>query len=254
MNAPQIFNFEQHEVQTILINDEPYFIGKEIAELLGYTNSRKALKDHVDPEDKIILTSRIVTLENMPNRGLAGINESGLYSLAIKSGLPSAKKFQRWITKEVLPSIRKQGAYLTDQKAMEITTNPDSLADLLLQAGEQLKQKDIVIQQLEPKALFFDAVNGSTNSCLVKDLSVLLKQKGINIGQNRLFRYLRENGYLGKGNGHYNKPTQRTLDRGLFEYRENFHTNSNGEIVTRFTPLVTGKGQTYFVNKFLQTV
>lgn len=111
MNTPQIFNFEQNEVRTVLINDEPIFVGMDITEILGYSNSRKALNDHVDPEDKIILTSQIVTLENMPNRGLIGINESGFYSLVIGSKLPNAKKFKRWVTNEVLPQIRKTGSY-----------------------------------------------------------------------------------------------------------------------------------------------
>jgi anti-repressor protein len=251
MNQPQIFNFEQNEVRTILINDEPYFIGKEIAELLGYANSRDALNKHVDPEDKLVLTSRIATLENIPNRGLIGINESGLYSLAIKSGLPSAKNFQRWITKEVLPAIRKHGAYLTDQKAYDITHKPDSLADLLLQAGEQLKQKDLVIQEMEPKALFTDAVRGSVNSCLVAELATILKQNGINIGQNRLFEWLRDNEYLCRDGRRKNKPTQRSMDLKIMDVSEHVRTNSHGELVTKFTPLVTGKGQVYFVNKFL---
>lgn len=251
MNIPQVFNFGQNAVRTVLVNDEPYFIGKEIAELLGYANSRDALDKHVDPEDKLVLTSRITTLENMPNRGLIGINESGLYSLAIKSGLPSAKKFQRWITKEVLPAIRKHGAYLTDQKAYDITHNPNSLADLLLQAGEQLKQKDLTIQEMQPKALFSDAVRGSVNSCLVTDLATILKQNGVNIGQNRLFEWLRDNGYLCRDGRRKNKPTQRSMDLKIMDVREHVRTNSQGELVTTFTPLVTGKGQVYFVNKFL---
>ena len=165
--------------------------------------------------------------------------------------MASAEPFQDWVYEEVLPQIRRNGAYLTDQKAHDITTNPDSLADLLLQAGEQLKQKDVVIQELKPKALFADAVRGSTNSCLIKDLALLLNQEGIDIGQNRLFSYLRKHKYLGSGRGHYNKPTQKSMDRGLFEYRENFHTNRYGEVEVRFTPLVTGKGQQYFINEFL---
>lgn len=251
MNTTQIFKFEQNEVRTVLVNDEPYFIGKEIAELLGYANSRDALEKHVDPEDKLVLTSRITTLENMPNRGLIGINESGLYSLAIKSGLPSAKKFQRWITKEVLPAIRKHGAYLTDQKAYDITHNPSSLADLLLQAGEQLKQKDLTIQEMQPKALFSDAVRGSVNSCLVTELATILKQNGVNIGQNRLFEWLRDNGYICRDGRRKNKPTQRSMDLKIMDVREHVRTNSQGELVTTFTPLITGKGQVYFVNKFL---
>lgn len=131
---------------------------------------------------------------------------------------------------------------------------PTTLADALrLAADEAEKNEQLQLEnaEMKPKALFADAVRGSTNSCLVKDLSVLLKQNGINIGQNRLFKYFRENGYLGKGNGHYNKPTQRSLDQNLFEYREHFHTNKIGEVEIRFTPLVTGKGQTFFINIFL---
>ncbi|MDT2661063.1 phage antirepressor KilAC domain-containing protein [Enterococcus hulanensis] len=129
--------------------------------------------------------------------------------------------------------------------------------DMVVQRAMQIQQKKIEVLQLEnesmkPKALFADAVRGSTNSCLVKDLALVLKQNGINIGQNRLFAYLRRHKFLGSGRGHYNKPTQKSMDRGLFEYRENFHTNSFGEVETKFTPLVTGKGQEYFINKFLK--
>lgn len=248
MHTLQIFNFEQNEVRTVLVNDEPYFVGKDVAGVLGYSNTPKAIRDHVDEEDK--RTERIVH----PLGGIQEsimINESGLYSLILKSKLPNAKKFKRWVTSEILPAIRKNGAYLTDQKAYDITHNPDSLADLLLQAGEQLKQKDLVIQEMEPKALFSDAVRGSVNSCLVTDLATILKQNGINIGQNRLFEWLRDNGYLCRDGRRKNKPTQRSMDLKIMDVREHVRTNSQGELVTTFTPLVTGKGQVYFVNKFL---
>lgn len=248
MNQPQIFNFEKNDVRTVLINDDPYFVGKDIAEVLGYSKPRNAISIHVDDEDK----------QDAPIQGPLGgkqnmivINESGLYSLILKSKLPNAKKFKRWVTSEVLPSIRKNGAYLTDQKAYEITHNPNSLADLLLQAGEQLKQKDLVIQEMQPKALFSDAVRGSVNSCLIKELATILKQNGINIGQNRLFIWLRENGYLCRDGRRKNQPTQRSMDLGIMDVREHVRTNSQGELVTKFTPLVTGKGQQYFINKFL---
>lgn len=249
MHTLQIFNFEQNEVRTVLVNDEPYFVGKDVAGVLGYSNTPKAIRDHVDEEDK--RTERIVH----PLGGIQEsimINESGLYSLILKSKLPNAKKFKRWVTSEVLPAIRKNGAYLTDQKAYDITHNPDSLADLLLQAGEQLKQKDLVIQEMEPKALFSDAVRGSVNSCLVTDLATILKQNGINIGQNRLFEWLRDNRYLCRDGRRKNKPTQRSMDLKIMDVREHVRTNSQGELVTTFTPLVTGKGQVYFVNKFLE--
>lgn len=247
MNQPQIFNFEQNEVRTILVNDEPYFVGKDVAEVLGYSNTQKAILNHVDEEDKGV--TKWDTLGGKQNMTI--INESGLYSLIIKSKLPSARKFKRWVTSEVLPSIRKNGTYLTDQKAYEITHNPNSLADLLLQAGEQLKQKDLVIQEMQPKALFSDAVRGSVNSCLIKELATILKQNGINIGQNRLFIWLRENGYLCRDGRRKNQPTQRSMDLGIMDVREHVCTNSQGELVTKFTPLVTGKGQQYFINKFL---
>lgn len=247
MNQPQIFNFEQNEVRTILVNDEPYFVGKDVAEVLGYSNTQKAILNHVDEEDKG--GTKWDTLGGKQNMTI--INESGLYSLILKSKLPSARKFKRWVTSEVLPSIRKNGAYLTDQKAYEITHNPNSLADLLLQAGEQLKQKDLVIQEMQPKALFSDAVRGSVNSCLIKELATILKQNGINIGQNRLFIWLRENGYLCRDGRRKNQPTQRSMDLGIMDVREHVRTNSQGELVTKFTPLVTGKGQQYFINKFL---
>lgn len=183
------------------------------------------------------------------------IPESMVYKLAFKAGNATAEKFQDWLAVDVLPQIRKTGSY--KQRKQTKFAVPTTLADALrLAADEAEKNEKLQLEnaEMKPKALFADAVRGSTNSCLVKDLSVLLKQNGINIGQNRLFKYLRENGYLGKGNGHYNKPTQRSLDQGLFEYREHFHTNGIGEVEIRFTPLVTGKGQTYFINKFLNEV
>ena len=247
MNEPQIFNFEQNEVRTMLVNEVPYFVANDVAKTLGYKNPSKATNDHCK---KAVLAWGNDSLGR--RQEFKVIPESDVYRLVIKSKLPNAGRFEEWVMEEVLPAIRKHGAYLTDQKALDITTNPDSLADLLLQAGEQLKQKDIVIQELKPKALFADAVRGSTNSCLVKDLALMLKQNGIDIGQNRLFRYLRKQKYLGSGRGHYNKPTQKSMDRGLFEYRENFHTNSFGEVETRFTPLVTGKGQEFFIIKFIK--
>lgn len=247
MNTPQIFNFEQNEVRTILVKDEPYFVGKDVAEILGYERADNAVRNHVDEEDKLM--HRISA--SGQNRNMTIINESGLYSLILKSKLPSAKKFKRWVTSEVLPAIRKHGAYLTDEKAYNITHNPDSLADLLLQAGEQLKQKELIIQEMQPKAIFADAVQGSVNSCLVKDLATILKQRGVNIGQNRLFEWLRENGYLCKEGRRKNQPTQRSMDLKIMDVREHIRTNSHGELVTKFTPLITGKGQQYFVNKFL---
>lgn len=249
MNTPQIFNFEQNEVRTILVNDEPFFVGKDVAEVLGYSNTAKAIRDHVDVEDR--RSERIVHPLGGTQDSVV-INESGLYSLILKSKLPNAKKFKRWVTSEVLPAIRKHGAYLTDEKAYDITHNPNSLADLLLQAGEQLKQKELVIKELQPKALFAEAVETSKTSILVSELAKILKGNGIDIGQRRLFDWLRANGYLIKRIGsEWNMPTQKSMNLGLFEIKETTINKPDGHIQISKTSKVTGKGQTYFVNKFL---
>lgn len=249
MNTPQIFSFEQNEVRTVLVNDEPYFVGKDVAEILGYSNTPKAIRDHVDMEDK--RSERIVHPLGGAQDSVI-INESGLYSLILKSKLPSAKKFKRWVTSEVLPTIRKNGAYLTDKKAYDITHNPNSLADLLLQAGEQLKQKELVIQEMKPKALFADSVTTSHTSILVGELAKIMKQNGVDIGANRLFIWLRENGYLIRRKGtDYNMPTQKSMELELFEIKETAIARSDGSVDISKTSKVTGKGQIYFVNKFL---
>ena len=250
MDELKLFNFESHEVRTLLINDEPYFVGKDVTEILGYKNPRDAIQKHVDDEDK---NSVAIRDGNKGNPNQTVINESGVYALIFGSKLPSAKKFKHWVTSEVLPQIRKSGAYLTDKKAYDITHNPNSLADLLLQAGEQLKKKDIVINEMKPKALFADAVATSHTSILVGELAKILKQNGIDMGQKRLFTWLREKGYLIKRQGtDYNMPTQKAMDLGLFEIKEGSYVNGSGVNITTKTPKVTGKGQQYFMNKFLQ--
>lgn len=181
------------------------------------------------------------------------ITEPQFYKLAIKANNETAEKFQDWVTSEVLPAIRKHGSYMTNEKAEALINRPnDTLADLLIQAGEQLKAKDIQISEMKPKALFADAVSASQTSILVGELAKLLKQNGIEIGANRLFTWLREKGYLIRRKGtDYNMPTQRSMELELFEIKEHNHINSNGVNVTTKTPKVTGKGQQYFINKFL---
>lgn len=250
MKDLQLFNFNGNQVRTVLIDNEPYFVGKDVAKILGYANTRDALSKHVDTEDK---NSVVIRDGNKGNPNQVVINESGLYSLILSSKLPAAKEFKRWVTKEVLPTIRKNGAYLTDQKAYDITHDKDSLADLLLQAGEQLKQKDLQIMEMKPKALFADSVATSHTTILVGDLAKILKQNGIEMGQKRLFNWLRDNKYLISRKGaDYNSPTQKSMELGLFEIKESTHINGDGVTVTTKTPKVTGKGQQYFINKFLQ--
>ena len=244
----QEFYFNGDAVRTLLRDNEPYFVGKDVAEILGYSNPRDALSKHVDSDDKGV--AKCDTLGG--TQKLTVINESGLYSLILGSKLPTAKKFKHWVTSEVLPTIRKHGAYMTDAKAAAIVTDKGSLADLLQQAAEQLKRKDIQIEQMKPKALFADAVSTSDTPILVGELAKILHQNGVSMGQNRMFRWLRDNGYLiSKKGTSYNMPTQRAMELGLFKIKENAITHSDGHVTITKTPKVTGKGQVYFVNKFV---
>lgn len=248
MNELQNFNFNNLPVRTVLVNDEPWFVGKDVADILGYSNSRKALRDHVDDEDKGVTKSD--TLGG--NQNITIINESGLYSLILKSKKPQAKPFKRWVTQEVLPTIRKHGAYMTDKKAQDVISG-NGLADLLLQAGNQIKQLELEKSQMKPKALFADSVSASENTILIRDLAKIIKQNGVDIGEKRLFTWLRDNGYLVKKIGSdYNSPTQRSMNLGILEFTESTYVNNSGKVIVTKTSKVTGKGQIYFVNKVLQ--
>ena len=169
MNTPQIFNFEQNEVRTILVNDEPYFVGKDIADVLGYSNPQKAIRDHVDLEDKTQNDSFTVN-----GTAVVLINESGLYSLILKSKLPSAKKFKRWVTSEVLPAIRKHGGYLTPEKVEEALLNPDTIIQLATQLKEERTGRLIAEQKIaeyEPKISYLDSILSSTDSVTISQIA-----------------------------------------------------------------------------------
>lgn len=249
MQDLQIFNFESQKVRTMTIDEEPYFVANDVARILGYKKTRNAIARHVELDD----------VKVAPIRGPRGgvqttkvINESGLYSLILSSKMPEAKKFKQWVTSDVLPAIRQHGAYLTDQKALDITTNKDGLAELLKQAADQLEQKDIQIKKLEPKALFADTVSASDDTILIGELAKILKGKGVNIGQNRLFKWMRDNNYLINRKGSdRNVPTQKSMDLGLFQIKETVINHPDGKPSIKKTPKVTGKGQRYFVNKFV---
>lgn len=249
MSEIQIFNHPSFGViRAVSIDGEPWFVGKDVADRLGYAEPRSAVSKKVDECDRGV--AEMETPSGKQN--MTVINESGLYSLILSSKLPNAKEFKRWVTSEVLPSIRKHGAYLTDQKAYDITHNPNGLADLLLQAGEQLKQKDIIIQEMKPDAILGRAITTADTSILIGDLAKIISQNGVPMGQKRLFEWMRNNGYLIKRNGSdRNMPTQRSMEMGLFEIKESVHIDGNGcNKITRTTK-VTGKGQRYFVNLFL---
>ena len=244
MNEVQLFNFENHEVRSLLLNNEPWFVGKDVADVLGYKNTKDALAKHVDAEDK--LGSQIAT--SGQNRNMTIINESGLYSLVLSSKLPSAKKFKRWVTSEVLPALRKTGQYQVKE-----LSGQELMAKALIEAQNVLAAKDKQIEAMKPKALFADAVATSHTSILVGELAKILKQNGIDMGQKRLFAWLREKGYLIKRQGtDYNMPTQKAMDLGLFEIKEGSYVNGSGVNITTKSPKITGKGQQYFINKFLQ--
>ncbi|HDE8258389.1 TPA: phage antirepressor, partial [Staphylococcus aureus] len=232
MQALQTFNFEELPVRTLTVDNEPYFVGKDVAEILGYSNTRDALSKHVDEDDKEILTSRNTTLENLPNRGLTAVNESGLYSLIFSSKLESAKRFKRWVTSDVLPAIRKHGIYATDNVIEQTLKDPDYIITVLTEYKKEKEQNLLLQQQVEvnkPKVLFADSVAGSDNSILVGELAKILKQNGVDIGQNRLFKWLRNNGYLIKKSGEsYNLPTQKSMDLKILDIKKRIINNPDG--------------------------
>ena len=246
MNELQVFkNQEFGQVRTLTLNDEPWFVGKDVAEVLGYKNQNDALVKHVDDEDKDTIAIRDSIGRN---RNTPIINESGLYSLVLSSKLPSAKKFKRWVTSEVLPALRKTGQYQVKE-----LSGSELMAKALIEAQSVLAAKDKQIEEMKPKVVFADAVATSHTSILVGELAKILKQNGIDMGQKRLFAWLREKGYLIKRKGtDYNMPTQKAMDLGLFEIKEGSYVNGSGVNITTKTPKVTGKGQQYFINKFLQ--
>lgn len=246
MNDLQVFkNAEFGEIRTVTIDGEPWFVGKDVATALGYSSTNRAIIMHVDEEDKGV--TKCNTLGGAQN--LTVINESGLYSLILSSKLPTAKKFKRWVTSEVLPSIRKNNGYIMNQENM---TPEQIMAEGILIAQRIIESKNKEFERMKPKEVFADAVKTSHTSILIGDLAKILKQNGIETGQKRLFEWLRNNGYLIKRNGtDRNMPTQRAMEMGLFEVKESTINNPDGSIRITKTTKVTGKGQQYFINKFL---
>ena len=250
-NEIQIFKNDSFgAVRTVEVNGTPYFVGKDVAEILGYTNPQKAIRDHVDDDDKTVNDSFRVN-----GTAVVLINESGLYSLILSSKLPKAKEFKHWVTSEILPAIRKHGAYMTDSVIEQALTSPDFLIQLATQLKEEQAQRKVLEERVEadrPKVLFADAVETSQTSILIGDLAKLIKQNGVDIGQKRLFAWMRENGYLIKSGSSTNMPTQRSMDMKLFEVKERSISNPDGSVRVTKTTKVTGKGQTYFINIFLK--
>lgn len=243
----EIFNFHGQDVRTVTINGEPYLVGKDVAEILGYSRPDNAIRNHVDDEDKLVHQFSA----SGQNRNMTVINESGFYALVLSSKLPRAKEFKRWVTSEVLPTIRKHGMFATD----ELLDNPDFAIATLQKLKEEREAKKLLeatIEEQKPKVIFANAVSASHTSILVGEFAKLMRQNGVNMGQNRMFVWLRENGYLINRKGSdKNMPTQKSMELGLFEIKETTINHSDGHISINKTPKITGKGQLYFADKLL---
>ncbi len=237
-------------IRTLERNGETWFVAKDIADNLDYQNGSQTVNRHVSTEDM----TKAMVFDGTKNKETILINESGVYSLILSSKLPKAKEFKHWVTSEVLPSIRKHGAYMTEGTLEKALTSPDFLIRLATELKTEKEKRAAAERQIEadrPKVVFADAVEASDGSILIGVLAKILKQNGIEIGQNRLFSWLRENGYLMKQGASKNLPTQYAKERGLIDVKESTHIMPDGSIRQTFTPKITGKGQQYFINKFL---
>lgn len=224
---------------------EPWFVAKDVCDALGVATN------HLREDGRGLDDDEVISLPNWEGKGSAPliINEPGFYKLVLKSRKPEAKAFQRWVTHEVLPSIRKKGGYIA---AAADETPEQIMARAVLLAQDTIERQKAQIEELKPKALFADAVAASDGTCLVGELAKMLRQNGVQIGQNRLFEKLRQDGYLGKTGSNRNVPTQRAMEMGLFRIKETSITHSDGHITVQRTAKVTGKGQQYFINRFIK--
>lgn len=244
MNELKVFNSEEFgDVRTVTINGDPWFVGKDVAAALGFTNPRDAISTHVFDEDKGV--ESIDTLGG--KQKMTVINESGLYALVFGSRLKSAQRFKHWVTSEVLPAIRRTGGY-----QVPAPQGKELLALAVLEAQKTIEAQNAEIERMKPKEIFADAVSASTSSILIGDLAKLLRQNGVDTGQKRLFEQLRNEGYLMKTGSSRNMPTQRYVADGLFQIKETVISNPDGSVRMTKTTKVTGKGQQYFLNKYLK--
>lgn len=244
----EIFNFKNKEVRIKNINNEPYFNLKDVCEILEISNASQVI---TRLSEKGLITTDTLTKGGIQK--LNFINESNLYKLIFKSRKPQAEEFTEWVTSEVLPTIRKYGAYMTDKTIEQALTNPDFLIQLatnLKEEKEKNKKLEEKIETDKPKVIFAEALEVSDKAILIGELAKILKQNGIDIGQNRLFEYLRKNGYLCSRGEQYNSPTQRALELKLFEIKTTTINNPDGSVRVTRTTKVTPKGQSYFINQF----
>ena len=237
----QVFrNMEFGTVRVLDINGEPWLVGKDVSDILEYRNGSRDINRHVDEEDR----RKIMLFDGNQDKETIIINESGLYSLILSSKLPNAKKFKKWVTSEVLPSIRRTGTY-------KMPIGSDLIAAAVIEAQKLLAEKDKQIEEMRPAAVFTAAVSSSESTILIGDLAKFLRQNGIDIGQKRLFEKLRQDGFLLRYGSSRNMPSQKAMELGLFKVKEGSYIDSNGNNVLTRTTKVTGKGQVYFVNKYM---
>lgn len=240
----QVFNNEQFgNVRAMSLNDEPWFVAKDVCDVIGIKTN------HLREDGRGLDDDEVMSLPNWEVGGKAPliVSEAGFYKLVMRSRKPEAKAFQRWVTHEVLPAIRRAGGYMV---VKQDETPEQIMARAVLVAQDTIERQKRQIDELKPKALFADAVAASDGTCLVGELAKMLKQNGVNMGQNRLFAWMREHGYLGKTGSNRNVPTQRAMEQGLFRIKETAVTHSDGHVTINRTPKVTGKGQRYFIDAF----
>lgn len=243
-NEIKTFSSERFgSIRALALNDEPWFVAKDVCNALGLGNTGQAIAK-LDQDEKGI--TNVDTLGGIQQ--VSTISEPGFYKLVLKSRKPEAKAFQRWVTHEVLPSIRRDGAYVASDGTEDDAT---LMARALLAAQRTIERNRAQLDEMRPKALFADAVAASHTSILVGDLAKLLKQNGVEMGQNRLFQWMRDRGYLMKSGSSKNMPTQRSMELGLFEVKERTINNPDGSVRITKTTKVTGKGQQYFINQFM---
>lgn len=261
MNNLKIFKNDQFgEIRTVEENGTVLFCGSDIAGALGYSNTRDAINRHCKPEgvvkrDGVSQTTNQYGVTTEQTVEMKFINEGNVYRLITHSKLPAAEQFEHWVFDEVLPTIRRNGAYMTDDTLEQALTSPDFLIQLATKLKEEKAKRielEARVEQDKPKVLFAQAVETAHNSILIGDLAKILKQNGVQTGQKRLFEQLRQEGYLMKGGNSHNMPTQRAMEMGLFEVKESTVNNPDGSVRINRTTKVTGKGQTYFISKFLK--
>ena len=244
MNDILVFHYKSSEVRTVELNGEPWFVLKDVCAVLGISN-HKMTAQRLDA-DEVSLTDLTDSMGRQQETTV--INESGLYNVILRSDKPEAKPFRKWVTSEVLPSIRKTGGYIAGQESM---SDSELMAKALLVAKRQIDAKTAQIEEMTPKAVFADAVAASKTSILIGELAKILRQNGgEDMGQQRLFEWMRNNGFLIRRNAtDRNMPTQRAIEQGLMEVKETTICHSDGHTSISKTPKVTGKGQVYFVNR-----